>query len=338
MNTIVEQRKQKWLDFYDLNSPVSRILVVDLRQEWEERPRLWWENIEAREEWAYRRYMRQMETLDKIHDNTIPSPNMLTGTEIYAEAFGCKVHKPLNNNPSAMPLIHDVSEFYKIKKPRLEDTNLIKLFDEADHLKARIGEDVVFGLPNMGTPMDIAAQIWDKSDFYAAMFEEEPAVWELAGMVRELLYEFIDEWFRRYGKDFMAHCPECYMPYGISMSEDEIGIISNEMYRKYFEPDLIELSNRYGALSIHCCATARHQWESLKEIPNLKLLNIGWEADVMDSISFFRDSVAQMPFYDLSKVNDLPDAQKIHVARIVEVGSVEEAVEYANRFNETLRF
>ena len=67
-------------------------------------------------------------------------------------------------------------------------------------------------------------------------------------------------------------------------------------------------------------------------------MNIGWEADVMDSISFFRDSVAQMPFYDLSKVNDLPDAQKIHVARIVEVGSVEEAVEYADRFNETLRF
>ena len=51
MNSIIEQRKQNWINFYDVNSTVNRLLVVDLRQEWEERPRLWWENIEALEEY-----------------------------------------------------------------------------------------------------------------------------------------------------------------------------------------------------------------------------------------------------------------------------------------------
>ena len=39
-------------------------------------------------------------------------------------------------------------------------------------------------------------------------------------MVKELMFEFLDEWFRRYGPSFMAHYPAYYMPNGITMSED----------------------------------------------------------------------------------------------------------------------
>jgi len=170
MNTIIEQRKQNWIDFFDIKSPVSRILLTYCDENMPPCPLLWWENIKEREEWAYGKYMVQMDRLDKIHDNTIPFLSMLTGTEIFAEAFGCPVHKP--------------SEF---------------------------------------------------------------------------MFSFLDEWFRRYGSDFIAHHPDYYMPYGITLSEDEIGIINSDMYRTYFHQELCDFSARYGAIGIHSCADSQHQ-------------------------------------------------------------------------------
>lgn len=56
-------------------------------------------------------------------------------------------------------------------------------------------------LPDVQTPMDIAALIWDKNYFFAAMIEEPEAVKELAHKVSRLYFAFFDEWFRRYGAE-----------------------------------------------------------------------------------------------------------------------------------------
>ena len=334
MNSIVEKRKQNWVDFYDMTSPVNRLLVVEYTQDVIKRPPLWWENMKEREEWSYQRYMLQMENLERLHDNTIPYLSMITGTEIFAEAFGCKVHKPEGDNPFALPLIKEPTDLCKIKMPRLEDTNLIKLFESADRLKARVGKDALFSLPDIQTPIDVAALIWEKSGFYMAMFDEEPAVKELSCMVKEFMFSFLDEWFRRYGSSFMAHYPDYYMPYGITVSEDEIGIVSSEMYQEYFRDELHEFATRYGAIGIHCCADSNHQWENLKEVPNLKVLNFVRDAEnTKKAVKFFGDSTPQ--FHNtVVDIRDIPGSEKIHLANFVYTNSLENAIEIANRFRD----
>ena len=74
------------------------------------RPLLWWDNAEIRVEWSYQRYLKLMEQTEWLEDNTIPYLSMITGTEIFAEAFGCKVYRPLDNNPFALPMIHSAKE------------------------------------------------------------------------------------------------------------------------------------------------------------------------------------------------------------------------------------
>ena len=125
------------------------------------------------------------------------------------------------------------------------------------------------------------------------------------------------------------------MPCGITMSEDEIGIISNEMYLKYYAEELNEFSERYGAIGIHTCADAKHQWPYLKKIPNLKLLNLAYQPDLKEGISYFRNSVAQW-HGDFDLADGLPDAQNIHLANHVVVKTREEAIAYADRFNEEM--
>ena len=100
------------------------------------------------------------------------------------------------------------------------------------------------------------------------------AVKELASKVAELLCAFQDEWFRRYGTGRVAHYPNYYVSEGITLSEDEVGVVNPEMFRTFFLPGLTKLSELYNGIGIHCCAQARHQWENFSRIPGLMLMNL----------------------------------------------------------------
>jgi hypothetical protein len=148
---------------------------------------------------------------------------------------------------------------------------------------------------DLQSPMDIAALIWEKRGFYAALVEDPPAVRELARRVRGLLTAFLDEWRARYGEACIAHYPDYYLPRGISLSEDEIGAVSPRVFEELFLPELEELSGRYGGIGIHCCAHARHQWEGLKRIPGLMLLNLVQPESVLrEAYGCFARRVPQM--------------------------------------------
>ncbi|MCL2664999.1 MAG: hypothetical protein FWE82_05250, partial [Defluviitaleaceae bacterium] len=196
--------------------------------------------------------------------------------------------------PFALPMVTTSAEAAKIKKPMLASSTLCKYFDVIDAVRRKTGGEGVVKLPDIQSPMGIAALIWNKADLFVAMHEEPEAVKELAEKVQSFLADFFDEWFARYGKDFIAHFPDYYMPYGVTLSDDEIGAVSSKMFKEFFEPGLRFLTERYGALGIHCCAHARHQWENLRGLQNLKLLNLNTgAAHVHDAFDFFKDKCAQ---------------------------------------------
>ncbi len=220
---------------------------------------------------------------------------MYTGTEIFAEAFGCKVHRPENAMPFALPLISSASQVAGLKVPELSTSSLAYLFDIGDELRRRAGDDALMRIVDVQSPMDIAALIWNKSDFYVAMIDSPEAVRELAHKVSDLLTSFLDEWFSRYGREFMGHFPNYYVPYGVTLSEDEVGVVNAEIFEQLFLPELSMLSERYGALGMHCCANSRHQWEGFLHIPNLRLLNLAQPQEIMDeAYEFFAPHVVQM--------------------------------------------
>ncbi len=253
------------------------------------------ENINERVEWSlgfYDHLMKQSEWLD---DDRIPYLHVYTGTRFFAEAFGCRIHQLKNGNAFTLPLITGANEVSEIKVPELGSSTLTLAFDVAEKLRAKACTDAVLRIPDMQSPIDIAAMIWDNNSFYIALIDEPEAVLELIGKVKQLVFAFLDEWFLRYGKEYIAHYPDYYMHGGITISEDEVGIISGDMFLKYCLPYLIEISERYGGLGMHCCANAKHQWENFKKIPGLRLLNFVQPKDILrQAYGYFSGTAAQM--------------------------------------------
>lgn len=295
---------------------------------------LWPSKKEERIEWAWKTYKRQMEQAEWLSDDMVPSLNVATGTEIFAEALGCKVYRPEDNMPFALPMITNPKEAAKLKSPELEESSLMLLFDIADELKRRAGDGAILKLVDIQSPMDIVAQIWDKADLFISMIEEPELVKETAGKVRKLFFSFVDEWFSRYGREFIAHYPYYYMPQGMTLSEDEVGSVSTDMFEEFFLDELNEISARYGGLGMHCCADARHQWDNFKKIDDLRLLNLVQpDGLVREAYTYFGPHVAHMHSptgtgrSDLMTghmPNDLPEGVKVVIQ--VDAETEEEAL------------
>ncbi|HCV22853.1 MAG TPA: uroporphyrinogen decarboxylase family protein [Candidatus Latescibacteria bacterium] len=291
----IAARKARWCSFLDMDTPPRHMLLVRHDHELPPRPMPHPDKVAARIDWAWLLYEKQFAAVDWLDDDAIPHLHPYTGTEVFAVAFGCDVHQPQQSNPFARPLIHRASQVAQLKVPEITAEPLSTLFDIGDELRRRAGPEAVMRLPDIQSPMDIAALIWDKNTFYVALIESPEAVRELAAKVRLLLTDFLDEWFARYGKDFVAHYPDYYMPAGITLSEDEIGAVSPDTFHDLFLPELIGLSDRYGGLGMHCCADARHQWPAWKEIPNMRLLNVAQPPmETQDAYGVFASHTAQM--------------------------------------------
>lgn len=335
MNAEINRRKQYWLDFENLSTPVNRLLMVNCSEGISKRPLLWWDKKEERIEWAYESYMRRMDQLSWLNDHSIPFLNVLTGTEIFAEAFGCDVYYPLDNTPSARPLVFSAEEAAKLKTPRLEDTKIMNSFEMARRLRDRAGKDALLCFPDIQVPADIGALIWEKADYMMAMIDEPEAVRDLSLKIRALLFEFFDMWIREFGDETIAHWPEYYMEKGITMSVDEIGCVNAEMYGEFFAEDIAAFADRYGPVGLHCCAFAKHQWKNLSRTPNLKLINlcIGDDRDTLDSLAAFDGVCCQLPANNVSP-DHLPNAGSLHVGAYHYTNTKAESLRLVNEFYE----
>lgn len=262
------------------------------------------QNKRERIAYALSVYRKQRERAEWLEDDRVPFLSPYTGTEIFAQAFGCQVHLSGDNMPFALPLVHSALEAAGLKVPDPFGA-LADVWEIAQALHSAYPE-AILALPDVQSPMDIAALIWEKSAFYAAMIEEPEAVLDLTEKIYELLTGFLDAWFKAFGSEFIAHYPDYYMPGGITLSEDEVGAISPAMFREFCLPHLNALSQRYGGIGLHCCADSRHQWSGFQTVRGLKTLNLVREPEVLaEAYGVFRGDCVQM--HNISNVG--PDGR-----------------------------
>jgi len=302
----IKDRLTRWRSFMDGETAAGFMFHVGFPlPEWDAKlppwEPLWPDRAKQRQERRWAEYELMGRKAKLVDDDRIPYLNNSTGTEIFAEAFGCRVHRPDDTMPFALPFIHTAAEADGLKIPELSTSSLAYLFEMADELYRRGGPDAVMKLVDVQSPMDIAALIWNKADLFIALVENPDAVRALAEKVRTLMVAFFDEWFRRYGTTYIGHCPDYVMKGGLTMSVDEVGAVSSDMFRAFFREELVTLSEHFGGLGIHCCADARHQWGNFRDLPGLKLINHNLpptrqaQEYLPDALRFYGTKVAQMP-------------------------------------------
>ncbi len=113
----IELRKQHWRDFYDLANPRRVAYLIRYSPALPPRPLPTPDRVPERIEWIWQNYEYHLRRMDWLQDDTLPCLDMLTGTEVFAEAFGCRILYPADNNPAPFPLIHNAAEAKALRVP-----------------------------------------------------------------------------------------------------------------------------------------------------------------------------------------------------------------------------
>ena len=227
-----------------------------------------------------RQYIEDVRFHEAVGDDGVPLVSVMTGTQIYASAFGCEAHVMPDTMPCAKPLVFSAVEADAIKEPKVEDCrNLMRIFELIDEIKRRLGNEIDLGPPDMQTGFDTAALIWDKTSFLCAMLdpEERDAVKRLSEKCAQLFKNFVAMLRKSASTMSPCHCPGTWTPPSLGpwVSNDECGNMNTALFEEFCLPEMIELSETFGGLGMHCCATAEHQFESFKKIPNFYGFNRG---------------------------------------------------------------
>lgn len=232
-------------------------------------------------------YRRWIALSAAVEDDAVPFASFFTGTHLYAVCFGAKPHFYPDNNPYAEPLVAHAAEADRLPEPKLENCRpLMRVLELAAAVRRELGLGVTLGPPDMQTGFDTMCILWDKTDLLYAMIDQPEVVKRLAGKCGRLLRSFITAYRHEFPNTTFGHCPYTWTPpeFGPWVSNDECGIMSPEMFEEFCLPELIELSNTFGSLGMHCCANAQHQFARFRRIPNLYAFNrvptgVGWEGD-----------------------------------------------------------
>lgn len=343
------ERRTRWRDAIAAPGTGRRLLLVEIADPDNPRPPLHPDREEERIEWAWEKYRRQSARLETVADDRVPYLDCLTGTEIFAAAFGCEVDYPDHSNPFAIPCVDSPEEADRLAVPSLDAPSLAGVLRIGAELARRAGPAAPLRLPDIQSPMDIAGIVWDKNDFFVSIVESPEAVRAFAAKTGRLLTSFLDEWFARFGRLFVAHYPDYPMEQGLSLSEDEIGSVSPAVFRDHFLPELNSLSQRYGGIGIHCCAHAEHQWDGLAAVEGLRLLNLNQPEDVLSrAVERFAHTALLLPL-PAPVVRPQPDAAwaqswraaftevgEANVVFAVAAGDEEQARAIADGFREAL--
>ncbi|MGC9349281.1 MAG: uroporphyrinogen decarboxylase family protein [Anaerolineae bacterium] len=257
------------------------------------------------------RYEDQVTWHEATGDDAVPYVKLSTGTQLFAAAFGCPVHTFEDSPPCALPLVTTAEEADQLQVPDLDAPPLVRVFEMVRMVRERVGPDVPIAVPDIQSAFDIAALIWHKEEFYMAMITNPDAVKRLVDKCQRLLKTFFDAFIREVGDCNLCHCPMAWAPpeLGAWLSEDEAGAMSTAMFETFCLPNLVDLSETYGGLFVHCCATADHQYDNFAKIPNLRGMNrVFQEPGPRPAIEVFsEETVLMVAWTSEQKVYDMLD-------------------------------
>ncbi len=239
------------------------------------------------------KYEAELKRLDELPDDKAPYIDLCRNTGIFPAAFGCELHTYDGGGAAAArPCVFSSEDLKLLPKPSLDAPTLRRTLELAEALVERAGPDIAISVPDIQSSFGIAAIIWEKSSMMISMMTEPEAIKDLVAQTHELLKLFLLEFKRIVPNCSMCHCPSMWVPaeLGCHLSEDEIGIISLDMFEEFCLPHLIDLSETFGGLWMHCCADADHQYVGIAKIPNLRGLNRKFHQGARPCIDMFSDS------------------------------------------------
>ncbi len=221
------------------------------------------------------------------------------GVGVFANAFGCEYVWSDGESPQTHYRVHNLEAAGRLARPEITAAPVMKLVLRAiEYFLEQTRGEIPIACTDTQSPLDNATLIWETSSFFTAMYEAPDLVHRFLDMITDVMLEFTREQVRRIGGALT--CPGHIMlsatgGRGLSISDDNIVMLSPEMYAEFARPYNERLASEFGGLAVHSCGNYERQLPALLATKGLFLIDGAFspEGDPNPNLDFemWRDAI-----------------------------------------------
>ncbi len=206
----------------------------------------------------------------------VPFLDPFEGVTIMAEAFGCKVEYPRDNDPAvSAPIIRNPEDVYDIKKPGMDNPVYQRVFETLKYWQEKTGHMIPLGNTDPQSPLDVASLIWKTDDFLMACYTNKKEVHYLMDLITDAFIEFYSAQHDMIRNSaYPVHTfPLVNSGDGIAVSDDQVVLMTPVLYREFGVPSLEKISEAFGGLYYHSCGDWGPFMDDVLSIKGLRAIN-----------------------------------------------------------------
>lgn len=199
------------------------------------------------------------------------------GVGVYANIFGSPVNWSDFDAPQTHYLYHHIDEVQNLKHPHILDAELPQMVLESiRYFRKMTGDCMNICLTDTQSPNDSASLILDTCEFFTASLSDPERLAPFMDLVTDVMIEFSEMQFEAMGPTatrpghIMVSAPGLT---GISVSDDNMAVISKPSYRNSALAYNSRLGEHFGGISIHTCGNFKQNFAIVKEVKNLTLID-----------------------------------------------------------------
>jgi len=222
----------------------------------------------------------QLGALQKSMAYKADIPNFLEpwyGIGTAAAAFGIDYVWDEGQAPAIRPAFTTVAEALACKTTPIKDTEcgrhtleMISLFME------KTGGHLPISLCDMQSPLNVVCNMVDSTSIYLAMMDDQDSVKLLLDKVAGLIVDFRAEQTALLGKTLASPghgFPSCSLFSSTGLSDDNIVMLSNDMYYELAAPSFNRISSASDGAAFHSCGDWSGKIETVKQLDSIFMVD-----------------------------------------------------------------
>lgn len=199
------------------------------------------------------------------------------GVGVYASAFGCPLYWSDHADPQTHPIYMTEEEVAHFKAPDIDHCDVMHMvLDTIDYFRQQTGDMLDISLTDTQSPNDNASLIVDTCEFFVLSVTEPEALHPLMQAITDTMIQFSEMQMERLGPTLTSpgHLMLSSKGFkGISLSDDNMAVISPDSYANTALPYNQQLARHFGGLAIHTCGSFAHTANLLLQTEGLKMVD-----------------------------------------------------------------
>jgi len=190
------------------------------------------------------------------------------GVGVFAEAFGCPFEWRDNEAPWTRPIVHTLDDLKRLRKPRLEDAELLQhVLESTLFYEEQTHGEIAIACTDTQSPFDSASLVCDTDFFFLACMDYPEQMHRFLSNMTDLVIEMRQAQLQLISRSVYPGHNSWTVPApygkGQALSEDVLYMVSPQFYEKFAQPYNERIAEALGGVALHSCGDWRHNYQAV---------------------------------------------------------------------------